>query len=173
MDHYLLDGKESERLSYRQVTPADFADWLPFYQDPESTKYWEGIPSDPQDACRHQFDRIFERYGNRLGGMNALLLKGTDTLVGLCGLLVQEVDGARELEIGYSILPEFRRQGFALEAARKCREHAQEHALAPSLISIIQVKNLASQRVAEKNGMTPVKTTIYKGNTVFIYRIML
>ena len=77
MSNYLLDKQESERLYYRKATPSDFEAWLPFFHDPDSTKYWEGIPQDPYSACHEQFERIFERYDAYLGGMNALISKSS------------------------------------------------------------------------------------------------
>ena len=172
MNPYLLDQQQSERLFFRKVQASDFKTWLPFFHDPESTKYWDGIPKNPEIACQEQFDRIFERYQANLGGMNALISKNTGNLVGLCGLLVQSVDGIQELEIGYSLLPKYRGQGFALEAAQTSKEHAFKHQLAPSLISIIQIHNIPSQKVAMKNGMRNSKRTTYKNNPVYIYRVM-
>ena len=99
----LLEGEHSDRLLFRKVVEDDYEHWLPFYHNPKSTQYWEGLPEDPVNACNQQFQRIFERYELGLGGMNALVLKETNELVGLCGLLVQEVDEKKELEIGYSI----------------------------------------------------------------------
>lgn len=171
MERFLLDGMESERLYFRKLDPKDFDSWLPFYEDPESTRFWEGIPQDPIKACQEQFARAFERYEKGLGGMNALVLKSSGDLVGICGLLIQVVDGEQELEIGYSLLPNFRKRGFALEAASKCKSHAFEQKFAQSLISIIHVDNLPSQNVALKNGMRKEKTTTYKGNPVDIFRV--
>ncbi|MEC8832313.1 MAG: GNAT family N-acetyltransferase [Bacteroidota bacterium] len=159
-------------MVFRRLKPSDFEDWLPFYHDPRSTQYWEGLPTDPIEACKTQFDRIFERYKNNLGGMNALISKESGELVGICGLLVQSVDDIQELEIGYSVLPTFWRQGFAFEAAKKCKEVAFKNNFAKSLISIIHVDNLPSQKVALKNGMLLDKTTIYKNNPVHIFRVM-
>ncbi len=173
MGSLLLENETTARLRFRKVAQHDFKKWLPFYQNPDSTKYWEGIPNDPVIACQQQFDRIFERYQKRLGGMNALVLKGSDELVGLCGLLVQYVDGAKELEIGYSILPRYWSKGYATEAAKKCKAFAKLHSLSSSLISIIQVDNLPSQKVAINNGMHLDKTTSYKNNPVHIYRVQL
>lgn len=171
MANYLLEHEESERLLFRRLQPSDFGDWLPFYHDPKSTQYWEGLPSDPQEACKIQFDRIFERYENDLGGMNALTLKTSGQLVGICGLLVQVVDGMEELEIGYSILPKFWLQGYAVEAAQKCKHFAFQKGFSDSLISIIHVDNVPSQKVALKNGMFLDKTTTYKDNPVHIFRV--
>lgn len=166
----LLDNQETERLLFRKVTPSDFDIWLSFYDDPRSTQYWEGIPADSQVACRAQFDRIFERYEKGLGGMNALVSKSSGQLVGLCGLLVQIVDGVQELEIGYNVLPRYWRQGYATEAAGKCKQFASYNHLADTLICIIQVDNLPSQKVATHLGMTVDTTTTYHGNQVHIFR---
>uniref|UniRef100_UPI0040568181 GNAT family N-acetyltransferase n=1 Tax=Zobellia laminariae TaxID=248906 RepID=UPI0040568181 len=117
----LLEGEQTERLLFRKVLPSDFEAWLPFHEDKRSSEFWEGLPSDPKIACQEQFDRIFERYENNLGGMNALISKSTGEFIGLCGLLKQTVDQIEELEIGYSILPNYWKQGYASEAAIKCK----------------------------------------------------
>ena len=167
----LLKGEETERLQFRNLLASDFDAWLPFHQDPRSSQFWEGLPDKPEVACQQQFARAFERYEKDLGGMNAVVLKTSGKLIGLCGLLIQVVDGIEELEIGYSILPEFWQKGFATEAAKKCKEFAFENNLAESLISIVQVDNHPSQKVALNNGMFLDKTTVYLNNQVHIYRI--
>ena len=167
----LLDGHSTERLEFRKVVPSDYDAWLPFYDDPRSTQFWEGIPKDKEVACSQQFDWIFERYRKGLGGQNAVVLKENGALIGLCGLLLQHVDGKHEWEIGYSLLPEYWGQGFATEAARYCKKVAFENNLADSLISIIQIHNLPSQNVALRNGMERGPRSVYKNNPVYIYRV--
>jgi len=167
----LLEGQETERLKFRKLTLQDFEDWLPFHQNPLSTQYWEGLPQDPETACQEWFDKIFYRYNNKLGGMNALIHKNSKEFIGQCGLLIQEVDGVQEIEIGYSILPKFWKLGYATEAAYKCKEFAFVNRLTDSLISIIHVDNLASQKVAKAIGMHMDKTTLYKKNPVHIFTI--
>jgi RimJ/RimL family protein N-acetyltransferase len=103
--------------------------------------------------------------------MNALFEKNTGLLVGYCGLLVQTVEDKTELEIGYSLLPQFRNRGFATEAATKCRDFAFENEFADSLISIISITNLPSQHVAIKLGMKRDFVSLYNQNEVYIYRI--
>lgn len=171
MSNYLLENQTTERLLFRKILPSDFDTWLPFYHDPKSTEFWDGLPQDPIKACTDQFERIFERYEEGTGGMNALVLKETGQLVGICGLLVQTVDEIEELEIGYSVLPKFWQQGFAIEAAQKCKAFAFENNFTSSLISIIHVDNVPSQKVALKNGMHLDKTTSYKDNPVHIFRV--
>lgn len=171
MEQYLLTGSSTVRLQFAKLQEEDFESWLEFHRDPLSSLYWAGLPEQPEDACREQFERTFERYRQGLGGLNAVRLKEGDTLAGLCGLLVQQVDGQEELEIGYSILPRLWGKGLATEAARHCRDTAFSMGWAESLISIIQRDNQGSIQVALKNGMHREKSTTYKNNPVYIYRI--
>ncbi len=168
---FLLHGEETERLRFRKLVPADFELWLPFHKDKRTSEFWNGLPQDPETACEQDFERTFYRYSNHLGGKQALILKGTGELIGLCGLLVQEVDGQKELEIAYSLLPPFWKRGFATEAAVKCREFAFHNQLAESLVSIIHIGNVPSQKVALNNGMQLDRTTTYNNNPVHIFRI--
>ena len=168
---YLLEGETTERLLFRKLIPADFDAWLPFHQNPLSSKHWEGAPLEPIAACKQWFQKAFHRYENNLGGMNALIDKNTGLLVGQCGLLVQTVDAKNELEVGYSIVPQYWQQGFATEAAIKCKEYAFAHKVASSLISIIHIDNIGSQKVAKNNGMHLDTSTTYANNPVHIFRV--
>lgn len=168
---YLLDGRETERLLFRKIEQSDFNTWLDFFKDPESSIHWVSENQTPENECENWYKKQFQRYENGLGGMNALIEKETGRLIGHCGLLVQIVDKITELEIGYSLLPEFRNRGYATEAAKECRDFAFENNFSDSLISIISLTNTPSQKVAVKNGMKTDKQTTYNNNEVYIFRI--
>jgi len=172
---YSLEGQQTERLLFRRVEESDFNTWLAFIQDKKSTQYifdkTQQAIEDPIERCRIWFNRVYNRYENGLGGMNALIDKNTGAFIGQCGLLIQEIDGLTELEIGYSIMPLHHNKGFATEAAKKCKLFAFENNFSPSLISVIHVENEASAKVALKNGMSLSKTTVSKGEPVNIFRI--
>ncbi len=104
--------------------------------------------------------------------MNALIDKNTKQLIGQCGLLIQTVENVKRLEIGYSILPKFWNLGFASEAAIKYKNYAFENNFAKTLISIVHIDNIGSERVAIKNGMSlEKKIDSYEGSPVNIFRI--
>jgi len=103
--------------------------------------------------------------------MNALIEKQSGKLIGYAGLLMQTVDEKTELEVAYSLRPDYRNQGFAAEAAAKCCDFAFENSFAESLISIISLTNSPSAKVAIKNGMKIEKQTVYKENRVNIFRV--
>lgn len=167
----MLIGQQTERLIFRRLDPQDFDECIQFFQHPLSNRYWKSEITDSEMLCKEWLDKQMWRYAHHRGGTNILVRKDTNELIGWCGLLVQVVDEREELEVGYSILPAFWNKGFATEAAKKCIDYAFENNLRESLISIIQIDNRESKRVAEKNGLMIEKQTVYHDNPVYIYRI--
>jgi RimJ/RimL family protein N-acetyltransferase len=168
---YILEGQSTDRLFFRKVDISDFQDWLKFFQDPQTSIHWVEEKDTAEVACGKWYEKQTWRYENDRGGMNALVEKSTGKLVGHAGLLVQTVDDIEELEIGYSLLPEFWNKGYAIEAAIACKEFAFRNKFSDTLISIISLTNTPSQKVASRNGMAIERKTVYNGNEVFIYRI--
>jgi [ribosomal protein S5]-alanine N-acetyltransferase len=167
---YLLTNQQTERLLFNPIDVSHFNKWLKFFEDPRTHQYWVEEQDTPERECKKWYEKQRQRYAQDRGGMNALIEKSSGKLVGHAGLLVQEVDGISELEIAYSLLPEFWNKGFAIEAARKCKQYGLENNFAGSLISIISESNLPSQKVATKNGMIIDKRTTYRQNPVYIFR---
>jgi len=149
----------------------DFNEWIAFFKDPETSRHWESEKEDPGTECRKWYERQLQRYADEEGGMNALVEKISGKLVGHCGLLKQEVDGIDEVEIAWSLLPAFWNKGYATEAAMKCKDYAFQNNFCDSLISIISLTNIPSEKVALKNGMFVDRKTIYNGNEVNIFRV--
>lgn len=168
---FLLDGEESKRLVFRRIDKSDFSVWLEFFSSPITSLYWNYVRGLPEVECEQWYEKQFFRYSNDLGGMNALVEKESGNLIGHCGLLVQTVDSITELEIGYSLLPQYWNKGYATEAAKKCMDHGFQNNFSKDLISIISITNKPSEAVAIKNRMEISKITSYKDNKVNIFRI--
>ncbi len=167
----LLTGQETPRMLFRSIALADYHDWLVFFKSPMAFHHWLPTLDSQEIACDKWYEKQFFRYKNNLGGMNALVEKGTGKLIGHAGLLRQTVDEVSELEVAYSLLPDFWNKGFATEAASKCKDFAFHNNLSDRLISIISVTNTPSEKVAIKNGMWVEGQTVYKGVQVNIFRI--
>ncbi len=169
---YLLDGQETKRLKFRLVQPDDFDTWISLFRDSNAGDFL-GMADliTPEEQCQRWFDICDNRYKKDLGGMNVLIDKTLNKMVGQCGLLIQDVDEIKELEVGYSILPQYQGKGYATEAAQKCRDHGFENNYSDHIISIIHIDNTKSAQVALRNGMAKWKRTTYKKMPVDIFRI--
>lgn len=169
---YLLTNQETSRLLFRQIQREDKVLWRSFFQDKIVVSYFGLDTSLDQDELNNVwFKKVFHRYENKLGGMNAILLKSTGEFIGMCGLLIQQVQGQERLEVGYSLLPKYRGKGYGTEAAMKCKDFAFDKNLANELISMIHLDNKASENVAIKNGMQLESIIDYEGMPAKIYCI--
>lgn len=154
-NNYFLEGLETERLRFRKLSWDDFDAWQELFVSDDVAIFLGLDPKlSKKELTQKWFDKTFDRYENNLGSMNALIDKKTNRLVGQSGLLIQTVEGEKRMEVSYSILPEFWRKGYAYEAANACKNYAFENDLAENLISVIEPKNIGSEKVALKNGMT-------------------
>jgi len=99
----------------------------------------------------------------------AVILQTTERLIGFCGFFGQNVDGVERIEIGYRFHPDYWGQGIATEAARAVRDHAFQVLKLDHVISLVHPDNIASRRVAEKNGMMVEKETTFRGFPTIVY----
>src|SRR5216117_2287719 len=76
------------------------------------------------DETSAWIERNRERYDEYGFGLWGLELAETGALVGDCGLTLQRVDNAIDVEVGYHVNRAYWRQGLATEAAAACRDHA-------------------------------------------------
>lgn len=154
-NNYLLEGFETERLLFRKLSWDDFEAWQELFISDDVAIFLGLDPKlSKKELTQKWFDKTFHRYENNLGSMNALIDKETGRLVGQSGLLIQTIEDEQRLEVSYSILPEFWRKGYAVEAAIACKNYAFENDLSENLISVIEPGNIGSEKVAIKNGMT-------------------
>ena len=169
---FLLINQETDRLKFRQLEDSDFENWLELFNDDETAQLL-GMTEykSPRERCEKWFEWTFHRYENNLGGQNVLILKETGEIIGQAGLLVREINDKNELEVAYSILPKFRRKGFATEASRKCKDFAFENNFNERLISIIVPENENSKKVALKNGLQFDKKINFHGKEMEIFLI--
>ena len=84
-------------------------------------------------------------------------------------LVRREIDGAKEIEVGYVLARHAQGQGIATEAARACMNYAFTTLCEERIISLIHPDNLPSRRVAERNGMAVEKVIDYQGLPHLVY----
>jgi [ribosomal protein S5]-alanine N-acetyltransferase len=143
---------DTPRLILREFVPDDVDALARVVSDPETMSFYP--VSFDRPAVKDWIARNRTRYAKDGHGLWAMTVRSTGELIGDCGLTVQDVDGANEIEIGYHVRRDHWGQGFATEAARACRDFGFARLPVDRLVSIIRPENLPSRRVAEKIGMT-------------------
>ena len=149
MDKVILT---TPRLILGEMEEGDLPALCRMLQDPEVMYAYEGPFSDQE--ARNWLRRQQERYRQDGIGLWAAVERETGEMVGQCGLTWQECGRSSPvLEVGYLLERRVWGRGYASEAARACRDYAFAALGAEEVFSIIRDSNLASQRVARRNGM--------------------
>ncbi len=162
---------ETERLTLRGHTLADFDECAAMWGDPLVTRHIGGRPSTEEEV----WARVL-----RYAGLWALLGYGywavrerdSGRFVGDVGL----ADFRREVtpalgdapEAGWVLAPWAHGRGFATEAVRAVLSWADANLAAPRTVCLIAPENAASIHVAEKCGFREVTRGTYKGEETII-----
>lgn len=149
---------ETPRLILREFVSGDEDALARVIADPQTMRFYPA-PFD-RAGVEEWIERNLRRYEEYGHGLWAAVLKEKGEVIGDCGLTVQVVDNVDEIEIGYHFRRDHWGKGLATEATRSCRDYGFARLPVNHLISLIRPENLASRRVAEKNGMTVWKETI-------------
>lgn len=167
-----MHGHITQRFTFRRLTADDIETWMEFVESAEAMEFFVPLYKvGDRTSCETWINKQLQRYEEFGHGLMALINNETSEFIGQCGLLKQEVDGIRELEIGFCIIPQYWGKGYAPEAAIACKEFAFANNMSDHIISIIHIDNEKSQSVAIKNGMEKWKTTSFKSWPVDIWRI--
>lgn len=160
MEHIIL---ETARLQLREMNLADIKSLSSILQDEKVMYAYNGSFSEEETMAWMQ--KQFQRYKEFGFGLWAVCLKGTNEMIGQCGITMQEYKNVQVPEIGYLFAYKYWHKGYATEAAIACREYGFNTLHFDTLYSIIRDTNLASQNVALRNGMQPIDTIVkfYRG----------
>ncbi len=147
---------ETTRLVLRPMQASDFDSLLLIFTDPKVMAAFDYPPFDAQQM-QSWLQRNLDHQAEYGYGLFSALLKANGELVGDCGLEMMVFEGERVAELGYDFRSDVWNQGLATEAAGAVRDYAFNELSLPQLVSLIQVGNQASRRVAEKMGMQLVE----------------
>jgi len=160
---------ETERMFLRQMEMADVDYLMGIFSDPVAMRYYPGIKS--WQEVEEWVRWTLASYRDHGFGLWVAILKDSGEFAGQCGLTVQEVEGKEEVEIGYLFLREFWGRGLATEAATAVRDHGFHKLGYERLVSLVDPRNLASRRVAEKTGLTLEKEVWKWNKKICVYSI--
>ena len=161
---------ETSRLILRYFTPDDLAPLAAMHLDVEVTRFIGGVKTLEQTRERlEQWLAEYERYGFSKW---AVVLRGSEELIGRCGLSPEQIDGVDEWELGWTFARAYWGKGYATEAAEAAMEYSFRVLGHRRLISLIRLGNVASARVAEKIRMNYERRVQWNGMPAHMYARM-
>lgn len=145
---------ETARLRLRELTldDADAQFILRLVNDPA----WLSCIGDRgvrtlDDARRYIADGPVLSYRQHGFGLYLTELKPGGARIGICGLVKR--DGLGDVDVGFAFLPEYRRQGYAVESAAAVLEHARTVLGLDRVVAVTSPDNVGSIKVLEKIGL--------------------
>jgi len=143
---------ETERLILRQLTPDDDAFMLVLLNDPDWLRYIgdRGVRtlSEARQYIVNGPMASYEQFGY---GLFLVVLKESETPVGICGLINRE--GLDDIDIGFAFMPQYTGKGFAFEAASATMAHGRDELGIDTIVAITSLDNHRSIKLLEKLGL--------------------
>lgn len=142
---------ETERLALREFTADDAAFVLRIVNEPSFLRYIgdRGVRN-LDDARKYIAEGPVAGYARDGHGLMRVDRKSDGVVLGMCGLLKR--DALPGPDIGFSFLPEFWSQGYALESARGVVSHARGTLGIGRILAITTRDNGPSMRLLDKLG---------------------
>jgi RimJ/RimL family protein N-acetyltransferase len=152
------------------MTEVDTDALLQIFSDPKAMKYFGGVIFDRPRMEKWVADNLAH---HREHGFSlwSVVLKETGEVIGDCGLETDTIEGELRVGLGFDFQSRYWNRGYATEAAQAALEHAFATYRFDKIYGWIDPENKASERVAEKVGMTVEKLVDRGGKTYALYSI--
>ncbi len=150
----------TERLTFCEMNEGDLDFLAEMLCDPEVMRYYPYVFN--RAGVQEWLNRALERQTRDGLSFWYVANKHTGEPIGQVGILLQEVDGVIETEIGYMLLRRHWHQGYAHEATVALRDYAFQTLGKQRVISLIRPANIPSQRVALSYGAKPEKLVTWR-----------
>lgn len=140
------------RLAASRLLQEDFPEYCTLGSDPQ-VRAWLGGKLLSEEEVRATLDASQQHWQRHGFGIWTLRIKESGQFIGRVGLRHCAVEGQPEIELLYTLLPEFWNQGLATEASHEVLRIGRQALRLPSIVAFTLPTNIASRRVMEKCGL--------------------
>jgi RimJ/RimL family protein N-acetyltransferase len=157
---------ETERLQLQRMTMADLDQVVALHAEPDITRFFGVFDRERVIERLHADERHWNERGH---GLLAVLDRDRGCFLGRVGLkYLAQFD---ETEIGWVLRSDACGHGFATEAARAYASWGFRNLSVPYLTAMIRPDNTRSIRVAERLGMTTLRTDVHHDEPAVVYSV--
>lgn len=153
---------KTSRLSIQEVTLEDHSFILDLVNNPSWLEFIGDRNILNQEAALNYIQNsLLNSYRDYGFGLYKMVLLDQNIPIGLCGLVKR--DYLEHPDIGFAILPKFKRKGYTYEAALAIMDYATKVLNLKTILAITTLENIKSQNLLEKIGLSLLKTILPKG----------
>ena len=154
MQKYLFT---SDRLGFRNWQSSDLENLYLLNANKEVMRYFPSTQT--KEDCEAFIQRMQLQYKKNRYCYFAVELKETEEFIGFIGLSEQTyaIDFNPSTDIGWRILPEHWKKGYAVEGAKQCLTYAFNTLSLKQIVATAPTVNISSITVMKKLGMEKVK----------------
>jgi [ribosomal protein S5]-alanine N-acetyltransferase len=144
---------ETERLHLRRLTLDDAGFLIEVFNDPAFIRFVGDRNIRTIDDAESFLEKgPFESYRRHGYGHHAVIRKADSQPLGICGFIKR--DALEDVDIGFSLLPPYRQQGYGFEAASAMMAHGRDTLGFRRIVAIASPDNDASIRLLGRLGLT-------------------
>lgn len=154
----------TERLEMRPLSRAYLPEMLALYEDPQVTRFL--VPLDEAGHLRRLAETEAMWAARGLGRV-AVHARDDGRFLGRSGL--HHWAQFDEVEVGWALRTDAQGHGYATEAARAWLEWGLARLDVPYLTAYVAPENAASRSVADRLGMSVLRTDTFHGREVLVY----
>ncbi|MDX1414068.1 MAG: GNAT family N-acetyltransferase [Candidatus Promineifilaceae bacterium] len=152
------------------LRPFDEDDVYEMYQilrGKEVLRYFPNSSLPSREQVKRMVRNIINHWQDHGYGLWAVESRKEQILMGRCGL--QYLPDTAEVEVDFILGNEYWGHGFATEAAKVSLQYGLEKLGINTIVGIVHIDNIASQRVLEKIGMRLIESKEYFGMPCYRY----
>jgi len=163
---------ETDRLSIRPTSEEDADFILELMNTPKWIQFIGKRNLKTLEQAKNYIQTKMTPQLERLGYSNyTIIVKEGNLKVGTCGLYDRA--GLEGIDIGFALLPEYEKNGFAFEASNVLKEAAFNDFGIETISAITSKDNIASQKLLEKLGLkkSGLLTLPNDDEELFVYKL--
>jgi RimJ/RimL family protein N-acetyltransferase len=170
-----VESIRTQRLTLRAFVPEDLDALAEVLADPQVMRYVGA--GEARGRTREETEKtlraLIDDYGRWGHGLLAVTTPDENggRPIGWCGLIRWQLDDVTEVEVAYVLGRPYWGRGYATEAATAVRDYGLRELGRHRLVSLIYPENLASIRVAEKNGMAYERDAEFFQQRLLLYSL--
>ena len=135
---------ETDRIWLREFCSDDAHAFARIVCDPKVMQFIGPCPASLEEAAKHLEERPIADYRKHGFGRWAVVLKENGKVIGWAGLKFNE--DIQEVDLGFSLLPEYWGRGLAVEAGRAIVSYGFETLRLKRIIGLVDGRNTRSIR---------------------------